>query len=116
MPTMLAVDTNNDLITRNGNLVLNTQLAATMQACEHKAQAMLTEMVLAYDEGMPNFNVVWNGSPNIAQFEAALRVQLLSVPEVIEVVDITTSIIGDTLSYNAVISTTYGIGALNGAV
>ena len=115
MTRVFAVDENNDLvIAGNGNLSISTELDAVLQACEHAAKAQLAEMVLAVDEGVPNFQTIWNGSPNVPQFEAYLRRQLQNVTGVIEVTEINTTVSNNVLSYTATIRTIYGQGAING--
>lgn len=115
MTQVFAVDDNNDLyITTGGRLAISANLEAVMQSCEHAAKAQLSEMVLATNKGIPNFSVVWNGAPNLSQFEAALRSQLLNVTGVLEVSEVTSSVSNNVLSYSATIRTIYGEGVING--
>lgn len=117
MTKVFKVDSNNDLvIAGDGNLAISTGLAATLQACEHAAKAQLSEMVLAVDQGVPNFQTIWNGSPNVTQFEAYLRRQLLAVVGVTDVVTLDTNVSNNVLSYTATISTIYGQGVINGGL
>jgi hypothetical protein len=112
---MLGSDINNDLvIDASGSLSVLTGLDAIMSACEHKSKAQLTQMVLAYDEGMPNFQTIWNGSPNVAQFEASLRSVILSIDGVLEIESLIIQIADNTLQYTITIKTVYGTGVLNG--
>jgi hypothetical protein len=115
MTRIFSVDVNNDLIlASDGNLAISEELDAILQACEHAAKAQLSEMVLAADQGMPNFQTIWNGSPNVPQFEAYLRRQLLAVEGVTDVVSIDASVANNVLAYTAVIKTQFGQGAVNG--
>ena len=115
MTRVFTVDKNNDLVlATDGNLSISSDLEAVMQACEHAAKAQLTEMVLSTDTGVPNFQTIWQGSPNLIQFEAGLRRQLLAVTGVIEVQELTTAVVDDVVRYSATIRTIYGEGALNG--
>lgn len=117
MTKVFTVDENNDLmLAGNGNLSISTELEATLQACEHAAKAQLAEMVLAADQGVPNFQTIWNGSPNVTQFEAYLRRQLLAVVGVTDVVSLDTNVSNNILSYTATISTIYGQGVINGGL
>lgn len=110
-----AVDANNDLyIASDGNLAIVTELQGTLQACAHAAKTQLGEMVLATGQGIPNFQVIWVGVPNIPQFEAAVRTAVLGVPGVVEVVSFLAGVENDILTYTAVIRTIYGTGAING--
>jgi hypothetical protein len=115
MGRTLTVNENNDIfIGGNGSLSLSAGLVATLQAAQQAAQTQLAEMIYAVDQGIPNFAVVWNGTPNVIQFEAYLRRTLLAVDGVtaIESLDVVAG--GDALTYRAVITTIYGAGAING--
>lgn len=115
MTRVFTVDRNNDLvIATNGNLSISSGIEAVLQACEQAVKAQLGEMVLAVDEGMPNFQLIWNGSPNIPQFEAYLITTISNVDGVQEVSSVTASASGGILSYTATIKTIYGEGSLNG--
>jgi hypothetical protein len=115
MTRVFTVDSNNDLIIAgDGNLAISSDLAATLQACEHAAKAQLSEMVLAVDEGIPNFQTVWTGAPSVIQFEAYLRRSLLAVVGVLDIVELTTVVANNILSYNVTIATIYGEGVING--
>lgn len=115
MSRTLAVDSNNDLyLGTDGALALVSDLQATLQAAQQAAQTMLGEMEYALDQGLPNFAVVWNGSPNVAQFDAYLRRALLAVAHVVGVRDLTITRGPNALSYEATIITDYGSGVLNG--
>lgn len=115
MSRVIAVDSNNDIyIGPDGSLALATDLAAVMQACQQAAQTQRGEMLYAVDQGLPNFATVWNGAPNLSQFEAALRATLLAVDGVTSVVSLATTRTGDKLTYRATIQTIYGQGAING--
>lgn len=115
MTRVFTVDSNNDLVlASNGNLSISAGLEAVMQACEQAAKAQLGEMILAVDDGMPNFSTIWNGAPNIAQFEAYLVVRLGEVDGVTEVSDVSASASAGVLSYTATIKSIYGEGVING--
>lgn len=126
MALTLATNTKNDLyLDGRGNIATtadsdsipgnkNTGPFATLQICEHAAKTLLGEMIYNANEGIPNFQTIWNGSPNIPQWELALRTTLLNVPGVVDVPTLTTNIVNNVLSYQAVIQTVYGIGAING--
>lgn len=123
MTQCFAVDKKNDLfIGIKGNLAIVGALEATLQACAHSAKAILGEMVLNTNLGLPNFETIWVGVPNVAQWEAALRVAFQSVAGVIQVQSITITqveekkgnITNNALAYTATILTIYGTGTLNG--
>jgi hypothetical protein len=115
MTMVLAVDANNDLyVGANGSLATATGVQAVLQAAQQAAQTQLGEMVFAVDEGIPNFETVWVGAPNLAQFEAFLRRTLLAVPDVTGVESVEIARQNGVLSYVARIQTTFGAGVVNG--
>jgi hypothetical protein len=103
------VDKNNDLVIKSGRLGISTDLLATKQVCEQAVKAILGEMVLNVDEGMPNFETIWQGNPNVAQFEAFVRSRILEVDGVIDIISLSSDLINDKLVYNAEIKTVYGV-------
>lgn len=115
MTRTISADSNNDIfIGTDGSLSTAEGIEAVLQACAQAAKAQLGEMLFAADQGLPNFSVVWSGSPNPRQYEAYLRQTLLAVPQVTGIQSIEISVSNNTLSYSAVINTTFGAGALNG--
>lgn len=114
MSRVIAVDSNNDLyIGPDGSLALSNGIQAVLQAAQQAAQTQLAEMIYAVDQGLPNFESVWNGAANIAQFEAYLRRTILAVDGVIGVQDLETVTGDNLLSYRVTIETIYGPGVLN---
>jgi hypothetical protein len=115
MTITLAANSNNDIfIGGDGSLSVVSGLDAVTQACKQAAQAQLGEMVLSTDQGVPTFQTIWNGSPNIPQFVAYLRRTLMTVPDVIEVTALAAVVSDGVLSYTATIKTNYGEAAING--
>lgn len=118
-----AVNSNNDIyIDMMGNLAITTGLPAVQQVCQQAARTILGEMVLNTDAGIPYFETVFNGVPNLQQFDAALRTAWLAIPSVIEVVSLTFDQVANPqdgnrnskLTYTATINTTFGSGVING--
>lgn len=110
----LAVNSNIDLyVDAAGNIATVTDLQSVLQACEQAARTMVGSMQYAPDVGMPNFNVLWSGSPNLAQFNAALRRELSAITGVTGVQDISSSMLDGVVSYSATIITIYGTGRVN---
>ena len=117
MTRILAVDENNDIfIGPNGRLALAEGLAAVSQACKHAVEVQLGEMMFAMDRGVPRFETIWRGTPNLGQFEAALRAQVLAVQDVLRVVSLEVNRTGGTLSYLMTIETIYGEEQINGTL
>lgn len=105
----------------DGNLAVATDLLAVMYACQNAARTILGEMIFQTNEGLPNFELIWVGVPNIPQWVVALRQAFENVPGVLEVISIDTATAvnpvtkrNDVLNYVAVILTEFGEGTTNG--
>lgn len=119
MTQTFAVNENNDIyIGTDGNLVINSGINAVRDACSNAAKAQKGEMVLNTQAGIPNFQAVWTGNPDIAQFEAALQAALLAVDGVFQILSMVTQQKGNNLVYTVSLLTVYGqtflTGFLNG--
>jgi ribosomal protein S11 len=115
MSLTLAVDNKNDLfVNTSGNLATAADIQACMQAAQQAAQTQLGEMQYFVDRGIPNFDVVWNGHPSVAQFNAALRRELMKVTDVVDVPELSTSLAGGKVVYSVTIRTTFGLVAIDG--
>ncbi len=103
----------------DGNLSTSNNQQAVMEACAEAANTLLGEVVLDINVGIPYFQVVWNGVPNLQQFEAALKSAFLAVgggDYVTGVPSLIVSINGSTLTYTAIIQTIYGVSNLINSV
>lgn len=107
-------DDTNDLFISGRTLPVVSGLDAVLMVAKHAAQAILGEMVLAKDQGMPYFESVWIGNPIAAPFEAAFRARIARIDGVTEIASLETEQVGDVMQYRAEIVTTYGRGVLNG--
>lgn len=108
-------DANNDLyVAADGNLATASGIDATVQATQNATQTILGECVFDITAGLPNFETVWNGVPNPAQFETALRQTILSVTGVVDIISLTVSLVDGIAGYTAEILTAFGSGAING--
>lgn len=114
--TTLARNENRDLyLDKFGNIAMSTDLQACLESCESAVSTMLNEQIYQMDEGVPNFELIWNGVPNYAQAEIAIRNIIETVDNVIEVIAFSYEIAeSNTFRYNATIKTNFGIGVLNG--
>ncbi|ECF2272453.1 hypothetical protein CUR65_12130 [Salmonella enterica subsp. enterica serovar Legon] len=111
----LAVNSNNDIyIGDDGSLAVAREIYAVKHSSTQAAKAQLGEMMYATDRGLPTFDVIWNGSPNPAVYEAWLRRTLLECSGVHEVRALNVSVAGSDLKYSATIITDYGEIAING--
>jgi len=115
MTQTFGVNANNDLfIGPNGNLVILQGNQAVAAACVSTSRASLGEEVLAVKSGLPFFQAVFVGVPNIPAFNSALIQALQQVQGVVSVTNVTSSLIklanGKTaLSYTATIESQYGL-------
>jgi hypothetical protein len=113
MTRTFAVDANNDLVIgQDDRLSIVSGLEAALQNCEHAAKTILNEMVLAQGEGIPYFEAVWVGVPNLAVWEASFRARILAVADVLSIDALTLGREGGTLTYRATIATVYGTGEI----
>lgn len=114
MTIQIGVNANNDIFLDSaGNLTMVTDLTACVQACQQAAQAQRGEMQFHLNRGVPNFQVIWNGSPNVAQWRAAIREELLLTQDVTGVQELNVSLVGDEANYTAVIKSAFGTGTVN---
>lgn len=102
-------DSNYDICIENDDIAMATDLESCMQSCEAVSMTMINEQIYNINDGLPNFKAIWNGKPNIRQFEVALRKQLLTVSNVSEVVKFEGEIRGNQLVYNVTIKSTFGL-------
>jgi hypothetical protein len=114
--TIPGVAFNDIYLDANGNLAIVFDIQAVLQACAQAAQTLLGELIYNIDIGIPYFQTLWIGTPNIQQFNAALRAAFLAVPNVVQVVSLMTSQQNNALMYTAVIQTTYGSAPLTGVI
>ena len=79
MAQCLAINSNNDIYRgSNGNIVLLSGQSAVQTACATATKAQLGEMVYATTTGMPTFQAVWIGTPNINIYLNYLRQTILN--------------------------------------
>ena len=105
----LGTNSNNDLyIAPNGQLAINSDLSALSQTCEHVVKTMMGELILQGDTGIPSFQLIWGGAPNIAQAENAIRESLLNVIGVEDVTELSAFVSDGVFRYSATIQTIYG--------
>ena len=117
MTQTFAINNKNDIyLGPDGNLAIARNIVGVEQACQTATQAQLGEMILATLSGMPTFQTVWNGSPNLSIFQSYLRTAIITVPGVLAVVSLSTSVRSNKLFYSATISSIYGIFELNGQI
>lgn len=106
--TSLAENANRDIyLDATGNLATVTGIDQTSQCCKSAVEVVLGECILDLTHGLPYDQAVWTTYlPRV--FEAAARKAILAVLNVDSVVSFTLQQVGDTLTYSAVILTTFG--------
>jgi hypothetical protein len=115
MTQVLAVDSKNDLYLDSGNnIAVASGLTAILQACETATKAQLAEMLLETGKGIPNFQTVWIGAPNVPLWTSYIRSTLAAVQGVQQVVSLEVFQRGNTLTYTATIKTQFGNAVING--
>ena len=84
MTKTFATNESNDIyLGTNSNLMIASGIDAVLGACRTSVQARLGEMTLQTGLGVPYFQTVFNGNPNIPQIEAAI----ISVLQAVEGVE-----------------------------
>lgn len=100
---------NNDIyIANDGRLAISTGLEAVKEACETASYALLAEMIYSQNRGLPYFQTIWTGAPNVAIFRRYLINTLLAIDGVTDVQSVTAQVQNNTLKYTAEIVTIYG--------
>ncbi len=117
MTLTIATNSSNDIyLDAQGNMAMARDLNAVANACRNAALAQLGEMIFAINDGLPNFQVIWKGTPNFPLFIAYLRRTLAAVPGVNRVESVLVSQNNDIMSYTAVIITDFGTRQINGSI
>ena len=108
MVMTFATNSSNDIfIDATKNLVVLTGVNAVAGACNTISKAQLGEMVLTTTQGLPNFQSVWIGVPNLRIWQSYLQNALQNVEGVTQVSNITITPATGKLSYQANIQTIY---------
>lgn len=97
-----------------GNISISLDQKAVLEGCAQAAQTVLGELIYFVDQGIPFFETVWIGVPNIQQYVAAITLAFLNVPNVTQVNELTTTQIDSNLGYQALISSNFGVSNING--
>tara|TARA_R110000851_G_scaffold100026_5_gene215463 strand:- start:2569 stop:2922 length:354 start_codon:yes stop_codon:yes gene_type:complete len=117
MTRVFAENENNDLYLGSDNtFAIKSDLEATLQLARSAVEVQTGEALFNIQKGIPTDKVVWSGTPNLQQFEFHARKQIRSASGVIGVDDFYAEMVGDVLTYQAVIKTIYGQGVLNGSL
>lgn len=108
----LKTDANGDLVVKDGNLELSFDAEACAEACTQAASSLRGEFVFDVTDGVPYMETAFvNSRP--AQLEAALRVILSRVPNVLGIEEFALVQNANSISYEAVLNTTFGVISIN---
>ncbi len=114
MRTFLATRNNDFAVNAAGNLEVISSVEGIAQVARQAMQTRRGEMIYDTPDGIPFDVIAWEGTPNLAQFEAAARRRLRQVSGVQDIVSFESSMVGDTLQYVAVLQTDLGEVSVNG--
>jgi hypothetical protein len=96
-----------------GSLVVLSDAQALAQTLGHISQTRRAEMMYATDKGIPYWDTIFM-TKDVLMFEAAMRNEFLSHPEVTGIESFTVNIDGETLTYEAKVNSIYGEVLVNG--
>lgn len=100
----------------NKQISVSNGLEALIQAAKGSIEIQLGEAIYAVQRGVPTDMTVWDGTPNLQQFEFFARKQISAVNGVIEITEFDAEVVGDVVSYLAIIKTIYGGGIVSGSI
>ena len=102
---------NNDI----GKVEIIEGLDAVIQLARSAMEAQAGEMIFNAASGMPNEDITWNNT-NLQQFDFFAIKTLKGVKGVTQVSGFQSEIKGDAVTYQATLTTVYGVGNLNGSL
>ena len=108
MTTFHTNDSNDLYLSASNNIAVAKDLIALAKVIEQTIQTMIGELILFGDTGLPNFALLWNGNPNLIQYNAALRSSIMGCNGVLDVTSLTSFVNIGVFSYTATIKTIYG--------
>lgn len=115
MALTLGLNSENDIyLAPSGNIAVLSGADAVAGTCETISRAQLGEMVLTTTQGLPNFQSVWVGVPNLKIWQSYLLRSLQNVNGVVEVNNLSLATANGILAYTATIQTQYGTTQISG--
>lgn len=115
MSTIFEINSDNGFLVKGGTINRVSGLAAVVINCQHEVQTIRGEDPFRKNKGMPNFQTIWNGTPNVLQFEFFLRQTLLAVKNVDRVSNFQAEVVDNVLNYSIVIETPFGSDLITGS-
>ncbi len=114
---ILGENDNHDLFAApDGQLVLEEELPATLQACESAIEAQRGEMQYDITRGIPTSSTIWAGVPNQQRFQFYCIEALQAIEGVVKVLRFDTDIFESVLEYEAEIVTEFGTETITGNI
>lgn len=105
----IQTDSNNDLVLPDGrNLFLLSGLDAVTQNVRHACLMRLGEDIYNTNNGVDYFGTVFTPQQNYDAARKSIQTAILNVPDVLTIESLTITITGNTLEFEADITTTYG--------
>ncbi len=115
MTLVIAINDQNDMfLDSTNNLALATGQEAVAQAAQTASKAQLGEMIYFTTQGMPSFQSIFIGTPNVQIYRSALVQAIEAINGVVSVTSILVSQVKDNMNYTAEIETIYGSLIVNG--
>lgn len=113
MTKILGENANRDLyVGPNNQLVLLTDLDATLQACASVIETQRGEVQYDTSRGVPTSQTLWAGIPNHQRFRYYALDALRGISGVREVKQFATENAGGDFTYTATIETVFGTGTI----
>ena len=113
MTKVLGENANRDLfVGPNNQLVLLTDLEATLQACASAIETQRGEVQYNTSRGVPTSQTLWSGTPNHQRFQFYALEALRGVAGVREIKQFETEIVDDAFTYTVTIETIFGTGTI----
>ena len=117
MTQIFSVNENNDIfLDGNNHLAISRGQQAVLEQVEHAVKTLRGEMPFAADRGLPNFETIWSGSPNLLQFEFYWRQAVNRIADVVRIERFSARIVNNELIYEATIVTTFGTESVSGGL
>lgn len=110
----IKLDSNRNPVIKNGNYEFVYDLDAVLQNCDNTMRVQAGEYNYDAAKGVDYLGNVFTGNPNFQRFEFQAREALEELEGVNRVESFDHSLVDNTLSYTAEISTIYGVGSING--
>ena len=114
--SIFAINSDNGFLVTGGTINRLTGIEAVLVNCQHEAQVLRGEDPFDKNRGMPNFEEIWAGQPNVLQFEFSLRNVLSVVKDVDSLSNFKADISSNVLDYEITINTPFGSDSISGSV